>query len=127
MSSSALTFRGSKVERESQNIGHGAESTTDLYFLRGKFFLNIKVFNAEELSVNFGFLIVGSDSHLFIAVSCRIHLNYFSNQSSLGVSWIYSGIKSVMGIKIYVFLPKVTLADVVAATCTSPVEHIFQL
>ena len=66
-------------EGEPHNVGHGSEGTADLDLLGGQILLEIEVLDAVEESVDGGFLLPGSDSHLLIAICVLIDLYNLSH------------------------------------------------
>ena len=66
-------------EGEAHNVGHGSEGTADLDLLGGQILLEIEVLDAVEESVDGGFLLPGSDSHLLIAIGVLIDLYNLSH------------------------------------------------
>lgn len=105
-------------EREAHNVGEGAEGTADLDLFGGQLLLNVEVFHSIQERMNCGLLLSWSDSHLLIAVGVVIHLHNLSDECTLGISRINTGIESVMSVVIIIVNTVVAHArDVSTATC----------
>ena len=110
-------------EGEAHNVGHGSEGTADLDLFGGQILLEIEVLDAVEKTVDGGFLLPGSDSHLLIAIGVLIDLYNLSNEGAGGISRVDTRIEGVVSVEIV--LPHTVVPhswDIPASSCCR-VEH----
>jgi len=110
-------------EGEAHNVGHGSEGTSDLDLLGAQILLEIEVLDAVEKTVDGGFLLPGSDSHLLIAIGVLIDLYNLSNEGAGGISRVDTRIEGVVSVEIV--LPHTVVPhswDIPASSCCR-VEH----
>ena len=85
---------------EAHDVGNGTVSASYLDFLWGQFFMQIKISDAEQLSVNLGSLLTWSYSDLLIAVGIVVHLHKLSHKGASGVCGVDTSIEGLVGIVI---------------------------
>ena len=110
-------------EGEPHNVGHGSEGTSDLDLLGAQILLEIEVLDAVEKTVDGGFLLTGSDSHLLIAIGALIDLYNLSNEGAGGISRVDTRIEGVVSVEIV--FPHTVVPhswDIPASSCCR-VEH----
>ena len=110
-------------EGEAHNVGHGSEGTSDLDLLGGQILLEIEVLDSVKESVDGGFLLPRSDSHLLIAVGVLIDLYNLSHEGTGGISRVNSRIEGV--VSVVIVLPHTVVPhawDIPASSCCR-VEH----
>ncbi len=110
-------------EGEPHNVGHGSEGTADLDLFGGQILLEIEVLDAVEKTMDCGFLLPGSDSHLLIAIGVLIDLYNLSNEGAGGISRVDTRIEGVVSVEIV--LPHTVVPhswDISASSCCR-VEH----
>jgi hypothetical protein len=83
---------------EAHDVGNRAIGSSDLEFLWSQFFMQIKISDAKQLSVNLGRLLARCYSNFLIAVGIVIHLHQLSDESASGVCGVHTCIQGLVGL-----------------------------
>jgi hypothetical protein len=109
---------------EAHDVGNRAIGSSDLEFLWSQFFMQIKISDAEQLSVNLGRLFTRCYSNFLIAVGIVIHLHELSDESASGVCWVHTCIEGLVGLIVTKGGTSESLEISKSRVSVSVVEHI---
>ena len=116
----------SRVQREGKKIGLRSVSLSDFVLLGRYFLIKIQVAESADLGVHgwlSSFDLGGCDSSFLESPSTLPCFNHFSDQHSIGISWVWSCVHRLERIVVTEETPAQYFAIVVPVGCPLRIKH----